>query len=248
MKRAVRILIFWIGMGFATSAGAVDCVERSSRGKSYSVCTVDVTREKLRLFLKDDKGAPFGGFTAVDAALGGADARLAFGMNAGMYHQDRSPVGYYLEQGVEEMRVVPNAGPGNFGLLPNGVFCIAKARVYVVETLRFMAEEPRCEYATQSGPMLVIDGDLHPKFLVSGTSRYIRNGVGVRANGTQAIFVISNDRVTFYEFGNFFRDVLATPNALYFDGNVSRLYAPEIGRADLGRPMGPIVGVVEAQP
>ncbi|MDQ7071319.1 MAG: phosphodiester glycosidase family protein [Rhodobacterales bacterium] len=165
MKRAAWILIFWVAMGFATSAGAVECVEKTYLGKSYSVCTVDVTREKLRLFLKDKKGAPFGGFTAVDAALAGSNTRLVFAMNAGMYHGDRSPVGYYLEQGVEEMRVVPNAGPGNFGLLPNGVFCIAKTRAYVIETLRFMAQKQQCEYATQSGPMLVVDGDIHPSFL-----------------------------------------------------------------------------------
>ena len=31
---------------------------------------------------------------------------------------------------------------------------------------------------------------------------------------------------------------------LYFDGNISRLYAPSLGRHDGGFPMGPMVGTV----
>ena len=91
----------------------------------------------------------------------------------------------------------------------------------------------------------MIDGDLHPRFLKDGTSRYVRNGVGTSADGKTAIFAISNSVVSFYDFGSFFRDVLKTPNALYFDGKVSRLHAPSMGRSDLGFRLGPIVGVVE---
>ena len=92
--------------------------------------------------------------------------------------------------------------------------------------------------------MLVIDGELHPRFLVDATSRYVRNGVGTTADGRRAVFVISNTLVTFYEFGSFFRDALKLPQALYFDGNVSRLYAPDLGRHDPGRRLGPIIGTV----
>ncbi len=91
--------------------------------------------------------------------------------------------------------------------------------------------------------MLVIDGELHPRFIDGGTSRYVRNGVGVTADGT-VVAVISDGPVNFHTFGRFFRDRLGTPNALYLDGNISRLYAPELGRNDLGLPMGPILGAV----
>jgi uncharacterized protein YigE (DUF2233 family) len=33
-------------------------------------------------------------------------------------------------------------------------------------------------------------------------------------------------------------------NALYFDGKISRLFAPELGRSDIGFPIGPMVGLV----
>ena len=147
--------------------------------------------------------------------------------------------------GEEAMRVIPNAGPGNFGLLPNGIFCINAGNAQVYETLDFVERSPVCRDATQSGPMLVIDGALHPRFLPDGTSRYIRNGVGTSADGKTAVFVISNNSVSFHEFGSFFRDVLKLPNALYFDGKVSRMQVTSLGRSDPGFWLGPIVGVVE---
>ena len=229
----------------AGSAGAVDCRDMAFDGKGYTICEVDTGREELRLFYKESaEGAVLGQFHAVDDVLKAEDKRLAFAMNAGMYHPDRRPVGHYVEHGVELQRIITSPGPGNFGLLPNGVFCIRGGRADVFETLRFKREAPRCDYASQSGPMLVIDGKLHPRFLKDSDSRHIRNGVGTSADGKRAVFAISRETVTFHEFGRLFRDYLKLPQALYFDGKISRLYAPQIGRDDLGFALGPIVGVV----
>ena len=179
----------------------------------------------------------------MDAHLRKAGERLAFAMNAGMYHGDRRPVGLYIEGGQEFAPLVTREGPGNFGLLPNGVFCLREGRAEVIETLRYAQERPECRYASQSGPMLVIDGDLHPRFLIDSDSRYVRNGVGTSDDG-RAWFVISDAPVNFHRFGRVFRDHLGVDQALYFDGKVSRLYAPRLSRNDLGFPLGPMVGLV----
>lgn len=240
-----RLLAALLALLPATApALAGDCRSLTLESNRFTVCDIDPAREELRLFLRDSTGAPYGHFRNVDKALAGDGLRLGLAMNAGMYHDDRRPVGLYVEDGAQEMRLVTSAGPGNFGLLPNGVFCIGDGWARVMETKAFEAEAPACRHATQSGPMLVIDGDLHPRFLVDSTSRYIRNGVGTTDNGDRVVLAISENPVTFHEFGRLFRDTLGLPQALYFDGNVSRLHAPAIGRQDGGRSMGPILGTV----
>nr|WP_216601142.1 phosphodiester glycosidase family protein [Ruegeria sp. HKCCD6604] len=233
---------------WAAQASAVTCEKLTHDDKRYTVCEVDAENEDLRLFLNDENGDLLGHFSSVNEALAPGGKRLAFAMNAGMYHDDRSPVGHYVENGKEVMRVISNPGPGNFGLLPNGVFCIRAGRADVFETLDFIDRAPDCRFASQSGPMLVIDGELHPRFLPDSTSLYVRNGVGTSTDGTRAVFVISEDYVTFHEFGRLFRDVLETPNALFFDGNISRMYDRANNRSDVGFSLGPIVGVVEDAP
>lgn len=229
-------------LAFAGTAEA-GCRPFSHEGRGYVLCEAG-PQDDLRLFLSAADGRPYGTFDRVERSLAGDGLRLAFAMNAGMYHPDRRPVGLFVEDGTEAMPIVTSAGPGNFGMLPNGVFCIGDGGYRVIESRAFAEQPPACRYATQSGPMLVVDGELHPRFLPDSTSRYVRNGVGVSADGTRAVFAISDRPVTFHEFARLFRDALDLPQALYLDGSISRLYAPELGRFDGGVPMGPIAGVV----
>ncbi|WP_232829414.1 phosphodiester glycosidase family protein [Tropicimonas sp. IMCC34043] len=226
------------------AAAAPDCRTMSYEDNGYTVCTLRADRDEIRLFHSDAAGNLYGGFSAIEADLARQGKTLTFAMNAGMYHGDRRPVGLYLENGQKSGPLVTRDGPGNFGLLPNGIFCIQTDRARVIESRAYAANLPECRYATQSGPMLVIDGKLHPRFLPDSDSLFVRNGVGVEADGVTVDFVISDNRVNFDSFGRFFRDVLKTPNALYFDGKVSRIHAPSMGRSDTGFPLGPIVGSV----
>ncbi len=240
MRRALALVLALL----PGAAAAQVCSDTDYAGNRYTICEVDAGSADLRLFLRDGNGDILGQFTAVNEELARRGETLAFAMNAGMYHRDRAPVGYYVEDGQEQMRIIATPGPGNFGLLPNGIFCIREGRADVIETRTFQAAPPDCTHATQSGPMLVVDGALHPKFLPDSHSRYIRNGVGTSPDGQRAVFVISRGSVTFHEFATLFRDYLKLPNALFLDGNISRLYAPAIERRDAGFNMGPIVGVV----
>jgi uncharacterized protein YigE (DUF2233 family) len=237
----MRWLIALLAVCLAQAAHAAPCADRMFDGASYTICEV-TTADDLRLFHSGPDGV-LGSFSAVNDLLAAQGQKLAFAMNAGMYHPDRAPVGLYIEEGREVSGIVTSDGPGNFGLLPNGVFCVTD-RFSIIESRAYVDAPPACRFATQSGPMLVIDGQLHPEFLPDSDSFNIRNGVGVSADGRRAVFAISNQQVNFHAFARLFRDALGLPNALFMDGSISRLYAPNLGREDLGLPMGPIVGTV----
>ena len=241
--RFVSIIFLSLLWPLVASANEI-CAERLFNESRLTVCAVTKAHGELRVFHADDGGNPFREFAAVNKALEAGGEKLSFAMNAGMYARDRSPIGLYVEDGVTIKNANTRPGPGNFHLLPNGVFYVDKSGAPgVMETKAFLASKKKPEFASQSGPMLVIDGALHPKFLEDSTSRKIRNGVGIGRDG-KAVFVKSETPVTFHQFASFFKEEIGAQNALYLDGTISRLYAPELNRNDFGVAMGPIVGLV----
>ena len=246
MMRAAFLALCGVLLAGCTGKAEGPCETVTFESSPYLVCSFDAGTDDIRLFLRDETGAPFGQFDRLSNYIASKGGSLVFAMNAGMYHEDRRPVGLYVEEEQSEMGLVKNAGPGNFGMLPNGVFWIDGGKAGVTETLayaeRFEEDPPR--FATQSGPMLVVGGELHPVLNPDGTSIRRRNGVGVSADGRRVVFVISDAPVNFHSFARLFRDKLGLPNALYLDGAVSKVYAPAMERNESGLDMGPIVGVV----
>lgn len=233
-------------LALTLSARAEGCARMDHDGQGYVVCEVKADEApKLRLWQDGPDGQPLRHFTALRRMIPQGET-IRFAMNAGMYHPDYRPVGLTVIEGEEIAPLVTGATGGNFGMRPNGVFCVDAQRPFSVTESRAFAKAPRdCRLATQSGPMLVIKGALHPRFLADSDSRYIRNGVGVSPDGQTAWFVISDRAVTFHEFARLFRDGLGARDALYFDGSVSRLYAAALNRADFGRSLGPMIGLVD---
>ncbi len=248
MKPLAGLAVWLIGSAVAASEPEAQpfCKSVEFRAQTFTVCEADATRDDIRIFLNGTNGQPLGHFSRLSNILDASGKTLLFAMNGGMYHPDRSPVGHYVEDGREMMRVIEGAGPGNFGMVPNGIFCVAADSAKVIETETYVRDRPDCRFATQSGPMLVIDGELHPRFLPQSDSRYIRNGVGTSADGTHVVFAKSEGVVNFHDFASLFRDHLGLPSALYLDGNISRLFDAGAGRDDPGFRMGPIIAIVGA--
>ena len=229
------------------AAAAKDlCRDLDASGHAYTICTVDTKTDRLGLFWKDSDGKPFGTFDQLALSLAQTRRTLVFAMNAGMFQTDLSPVGLYVEGGAQRHPANTREGPGNFHLKPNGIFYVGPQGAGIVETQHFLDAHLHPDFATQSGPMLVIDGAIHPKIQADGTSLKIRNGVGVR-DGHVVIFAISRDPVSFFAFASLFRDTLGCRDALFFDGTISSLYAPALGRRMQWLPVGPMVGVTEPQ-
>lgn len=220
------------------------CRELLFEGVEHLVCEIDLRAHEIALFHAGKDGKPFRSLKAFDAAMAGQGRRPLLSMNAGMYHEDMSPVGLLVEEGRQTSPIELADGQGNFFMKPNGVFSIAAdGTAAIAESSAYAAASPKdVAFATQSGPLLVIDGKLHPRFEENGSSRFIRNGVGVRDAHT-VVLAISRKPVSFGSFGRLFRDALECPNALYFDGAISAL---SNGRETLVGgvyPVGPILAV-----
>ena len=225
----------------AEFSAAPACVQRSFEGSAFTICPFDLATDELRLAWRGPDGRPLRSLTALEQSLGPRASDVRFAMNAGMYDQEGDPIGLFVEEGEERKSLNTSEGAGNFHLLPNGVFAVdAKGRVSVTPATSFRKEVPSPRWATQSGPMLVIDGKLHPKFDANGASQLVRNGVGVKDPGT-AYFVISEEGVSFGRFARLFRDALGCKDALYLDGSVSSLWDPGAGRQDAFSDLGPMV-------
>jgi uncharacterized protein YigE (DUF2233 family) len=222
---------------------AASLAARAEGDGRFTVVRVDLATQQLRLFWRDDEGRPLRRLDKLSAWLKGQGKTLVFGMNAGMYHADAGPVGLLVIDGHEISPLNLASGEGNFFLKPNGVFLIGAKGPRVVDSMDYPLARDGVRYATQSGPLLLKNGEIHPAFSANSASRYIRNGVC--ALGTQAIFVITERPVTLHEFASFFRDELRCREALYLDGAVSSLHSPRLGRNDHWSELGPLFGVVE---
>ncbi|MGV8936970.1 MAG: phosphodiester glycosidase family protein [Allorhizobium sp.] len=217
------------------------------RSDSYTVCRFDPAATSIRVYNLDPTGSPYRGFAALSRQLWKERHFALFATNGGMYRDDLSPVGLFVEYGIERRPISTKAGWGNFHLLPNGVFFVKGDRAGVLDTDAYLKSGTKPDFATQSGPMLVIDGKLHPKFLADSDSLKRRNGVGVDRDG-QVYFAISQGVVRFYDFAMLFRDALSCPNALFLDGTISSVDIPERDRSDRLFEMGPIIAVLGAIP
>ena len=209
----------------------------------YTVCEVDLRRQSVRLFWKKPDGHPYEYLSSLPRALSNDSRHLLFATNGGMYHPDNSPVGLYIEEGRELVRANTSAGPGNFHMRPNGVFYLAGGVAGILETRSFIKRRPQVDFATQSGPMLVIDGAINARFVRYGGSRKYRAGVGSR-DPNLVLFAISESEISFDEFARLFRDKLQCNNALFLDGgSATSFYSAVLGRNSNFLPLGPIIGV-----
>lgn len=255
MKRVLKPYLrrVWISLGALLLATTASRAEHSTppgyivfHDEGFFTRTIDPRKEDLRLFWNDDKGQRLRDFVGLDKAVTAQGGHLAFAANAGMFESDTSPVGLLVQDGVEKSPLNLKDSTGNFYMKPNGVFVINdKHEALVVESSTYPALLSPVVWATQSGPLLVHGGDVHPDFNADSKSKKVRSGVGVTKEG-MIVFAISRTPVTFYDFATLFLEKLKCPNALYLDGDISAFYVPSV-KDTIPHTFGPMFGLVEKQ-
>lgn len=237
-RRALLILLLLVVL---VGAGAVICSTANDERFVYRM--VDPDKETITFHWKDSKGERYGSLKRLKTELKSQNKELLFAMNGGMYMRDHSPQGLYIQNRSLVTPVDTNSGEGNFYMKPNGIFYINKdGSGAVCRTEEFPGI---ARYATQSGPMLVIDGEIHPEFKKGSSNLNIRNGVGITEDG-KVLLAMSKEEVNFYDFAEFFLKA-GCKDALYLDGYVSRTYAPDQNWIQLDGNFGVIIGVTSSK-
>lgn len=205
--------------------------------------TVDAKSSGIKMFWKNDSGEVLGNFQRLDSCVKTQHSRLLFAMNAGMFTAEYSPLGLFVEKGKVITPLNMSSGKGNFYLRPGGVFYVTNDKRAGICTVDEWKNTTAITYATQSGPMLVINGKIHPDFVEKSTNLNVRNGVGILPNN-DVLFVMSKKEVNFYTFARYFQSMGCT-NALYLDGFVSRAYLPEKKWEQTDGQFGVMIGVLQ---
>jgi len=204
--------------------------------------TVDPKTNNLQLYWKNDEGEILKSIQHLKTYVERKNLTLIFATNGGMFTPQFGPVGLFIQDGKTIKKINKSNGKGNFNWKPNAVFYITNDNTAVVCQTDKFVPNGNIKYATQSGPMLVIDNKIHPGFEKS-TSTYIRNGVGILPNN-KVVFAMSKKEITFYEFAKYFQN-LGCKNALYFDGYVPRTYLPEKNWVQTDGNFGVMIGVTK---
>ena len=186
---------------------------------------VDTKKQQLNLYWKNDKNELFRSLGNLKDQLSKNKHTLVFAMNGGMYKTDNSPLGLFIQNYKTLMPINKKSGTGNFYMKPNGVFYLTENNTAAICKTENLSNNGKIKFASQSGPMLVIDGKIQANFTEGSKNTNIRNGVGILPDG-KVIFAMSKTEVNFYDFANYFKKA-GCKNALYLDGFVSRTYLPE---------------------
>jgi uncharacterized protein YigE (DUF2233 family) len=238
--------IFLLSLLFLLIVGLINFIASQNSMVEYILdYTVDTKTQDLKFYWKNDNGVNFGSIQNLKSYIEGKKKTLIFAMNGGMYMEDLRPLGLYIENGKIQKKINKEVGSGNFYIKPNGIFYITANRIpYLCKTEDF-EDNGAIKYATQSGPMLVVDGKINSAFKENSNNLNIRNGVSILPNN-KVIFAMSKTEINFYNFAKYFKS-LGCKNALYLDGFVSRTYLPEKQWKQTDGSFGVIIGVTDSK-
>ena len=239
-KKATFIILLIIA---SISVGFYQLGKPSNEDERFVSYIVNPKKQNLEFFWKNEKGEHFKNAENLISWLKSKNKKLLFSTNGGMYKKDNSPQGLYVENTITKSEIDTSNGKGNFYLKPNGVFYLTTEKNPIICKTEDFVNNGKIKYATQSGPMLVINGEIHTAFKKNSTNLNIRNGVGILPNN-QIVFAISKKEINFYDFAEYFKK-LGCKNALYLDGFVSRTYLPEKNWRQIDGNFGVIIGVTE---
>jgi uncharacterized protein YigE (DUF2233 family) len=153
-----------------------------------------------------------------------ADPHVVFATNGGIFERPEAATGLLISGGTEIHPINLANGAGNFFLKPNGIlFRTDDGRWHIVESGEFEALRSKqvatVTDATQSGPLILRKGIIHPAIQPTSQNKLLRNAACVDAKGGLHLIMTRGDG-TFHEVARTAIDMACT-DALYLDGVIS---------------------------
>jgi uncharacterized protein YigE (DUF2233 family) len=221
------------------------------KGVDYNIFISNSDSDAIKMHLLNKDGRNYASIRNLQNYLISQKLTPLMITNAGMYTHNLQPQGLFIEN-RKEQRPIDLSSPktdANFYLKPNGVFYIdtlGKSHIAASQEFQKLYESKSIsvEFATQSGPMLVSDGEIHDAFKAGSQNRKIRSGVGI-IDSKKTVFAISLDEANFYDFAILFRDIFGCKDALFLDGAISLMYLKDIAPNTLGGQFGPLISVTD---
>ena len=187
---------------------------------------------QVSLHWKTADGSAYANLATLKRSLEQSGAHVAFLMNAGIYSQDDTPAGLWIERGQTLVLLNRKNGKGNFHIQPNGVFYIERGKARIQTSAAYHIGNHHPDWAVQSGPLLLLDGKPNPRFVKNLSSPHKRNAVCTTADN-RLYFILTEDYDLGSEWPSFHRFAealqhLGCHDALYLDGTLSGWYIPGI--------------------
>jgi len=243
MKKGRYIFLFLCLLLIAATTFIYAKSRQTTADSRFVYYVVDPKKQEIKLYYKDSKGNNFGSIKKLVEWGIKHKQPLLFATNGGMYKPDHSPLGLFIQNKKNISKLNTANGGGNFYLKPNGIFYITVANIASICLTEDFVNKDNIKYATQSGPMLIINGRIHPAFQQGSVNLNIRSGVGILPNN-KVLFAMSKTPVSFYDIAAYFK-AMGCKNALYLDGFVSRTYLPEKKWVQTDGDFGVIIGVTQ---
>lgn len=246
MRPLIAILITCLMCGQNVLGGDYRTLE--FQGVTYKTYTAEP--EEIQLHWKDASGSPYRQFRNLQAALKARGVDLEFAMNAGIFDPGGIPSGLHVEDNRILRPLNLKDAPGNFYLKPNGVFHVTGATAGILESTEYAKALLKPRIALQSGPLLLRNDRIHPKFRATSDSRLHRNGVGIGKEG-EVIFAMTKfaagNVVNLYGFSLLFRH-LGCRDALFLDGDLSMMEVNPTGPIPPQNNFGALIAVHKPRP
>ncbi|WP_343659838.1 phosphodiester glycosidase family protein [Chryseobacterium sp.] len=220
------------------------CKENIKEDDRFVTFRIDPEKQDIQLYWKNNKGEIMKSIDVLRNNVETQHKKLVFAMNGGMFEPDNSPKGLYIEDFKILKPLDTLQGTGNFYLEPNGVLYLTQNNSACIIETRQYQHNKNIRFATQSGPMLIINRKINPIFQKNSKNLNIRNGVGILENG-KLVFAMSKKEISFYHLAEYFKN-LGCKEALYLDGYVSRTYLPEKNWIQKDGNFGVMIGVTES--